>query len=94
VALLGGRAVLVRTRAVGVDDGRWGALNGYQPQDGETVGIWVGAGNLRGQSYTGATCPRVCERSNVQMVQWHNDDQALYTFSLPNGKTLGLRRPR
>ncbi|HZP47901.1 MAG TPA: hypothetical protein VFB07_05185 [Vicinamibacterales bacterium] len=73
-------------------DGRWGALNGYQPQNGEQIGIWVGAGNLRGQAYTAATCPRICERSNVQMVEWHNDDQALFTFSLPNGRTLGLRR--
>ncbi len=73
-------------------DGRWGGLQGYQPQDGETVGIWVGAGNLRSQSYTLASCPRVCERSNVAFVQWHNSDAALYTFSLPNGRTLGLRR--
>jgi hypothetical protein len=72
-------------------DARWGGLQGYQPQDGETVGIWVGAGNLRGQSYTGATCPRVCERSNVAFVTWHNSDQALFTFGLPN-RTLALKR--
>ena len=75
-------------------DGRWGGLNGYQPQNGETVGIWVGAGNLRGQGFTRATCPGVCERSNVAFVQWHNDDQALFTFSLPNGRTLSLTRRR
>ncbi len=75
-------------------DSRWGGLLGYQPQDGETVGIWVGAGNLRGQSYTAASCPRVCERSNVAFVPWHNYDQALFTFSLPNGRTLSLGRRR
>ena len=75
-------------------DVRWGGLQGYQPQDGETVGLWVGAGNLRGQSFTRATCPGLCERSNVAFVQWHNSDQALFTFSLPNGRALSLTRRR
>jgi hypothetical protein len=74
-------------------DSRWGPLNGYQPQDGETVGVWVGAGNLRGQSYTGVTCPRVCERSNVQMVSWANGGDTLYTFGLSR-RTLGLLKKR
>lgn len=73
-------------------DARWGGLNGYQPQDGEMVGLWVGSGNLRGQSFTAASCPRICERSNVAFVPWHNSDQALYTFTLPGGRTLGVRR--
>jgi hypothetical protein len=72
-------------------DGRWGALNGYQPQNGETVGIWVGHGNLRGKSYTGASCPQICDRSNVQMVTWQNDDHALYTFSA-GARRLGFVR--
>jgi len=73
-------------------DARWGGLLGYQPQDGETVGLWVGAGNLRDGSYTAASCPRVCERSNVAFVTWHNFDPALFTFALPGGRTLGIGR--
>lgn len=51
-------------------DGRWGPILGYQPRHGETVGVFVGSGNLRDASYTQASCPRICERSNVQFVQW------------------------
>jgi hypothetical protein len=45
-------------------DARWGAMNGYQPSNGELVGVWVGQGNLRnsGNSYM--------ERSNVVLVPW------------------------
>ncbi len=52
------------------DPVRWGPLVGYQPQVGETVGLFVAAGNLRGASFTQASCPAVCERSNVQYVSW------------------------
>ena len=53
------------------DAQRWGPMLGYQPQDGETVGIFVAAGNLRdGAGFTQASCPRVCERSNVAFVRW------------------------
>ncbi len=55
------------------DPVRWGAMAGYQPADGETVGVFVAAGNLRDGSYTRATCPRVCERSNVAFVQWYKN---------------------
>jgi hypothetical protein len=72
-------------------DSRWGGLQGYQPQDGETVGLFVASGNLRSQSYNLATCPGTCERSNVAFVPWHNDDSALYTFS-SIARTLLLRR--
>ena len=51
-------------------DSRWGGLLGYQPRRGETVGIFVAAGNLRDASYTQASCPRICERSNVEFVTW------------------------
>lgn len=51
-------------------DGRWAPILGYQPRSGETVGVFVGSGNLRDASYTQATCPRICERSNVAFVQW------------------------
>jgi hypothetical protein len=51
-------------------DARWGGLLGFQPAIGETIGVFVAAGNLRDASYTMATCPRVCERSNVAFVQF------------------------
>ena len=51
-------------------DGRWAPILGYQPRHGETVGVFVGSGNLRDASYTQASCPRICERSNVAFVQW------------------------
>lgn len=74
-------------------DGRWAPILGYQPSNGEQVGLFVGSGNLRdGNGFTEASCPRVCERSNVAMVEWHNDDPALFTFKLPNGRTLGIGR--
>jgi hypothetical protein len=43
-------------------DGRWGPMKGYQPADGELVGIFVGQGNLRdnGNSYK--------ERSDVVLM--------------------------
>ncbi len=72
-------------------DGRWLPILGYQPSDGETVGLWVGSGNLRdGANFTQASCPRICERSNVALVPWQNDGFNTYTFSL--AKTLGLAR--
>jgi hypothetical protein len=64
-------------------DSRWGPILGYNPSDGETVGLFVGAGNLRdGQNLNLANCPRVCERSNVQMVTWQNGGFANYVYSL------------
>jgi hypothetical protein len=60
-------------------DSRWGPLNGYQPANGETVGLFAGTGNLRDKSYTQSTCPQICERTNVMMVPWHNDDFATYS---------------
>jgi hypothetical protein len=47
---------------------RWGPMAGYEPAEGEIVGVFVAAGNTRYSGYTEATCPRVCERSNVQLV--------------------------
>jgi hypothetical protein len=46
-------------------DGRWGAMKGYQPARGETVGIFVAAGNLRDLGNV-----IVKERSNVAMVPY------------------------
>lgn len=47
------------------DPVRWKQMSGHQPAQGETIGIWVGQGNLRGGN--GATYK---ERSNVQLVQF------------------------
>src|SRR5262249_681986 len=63
------------------DVGRWGPMLGYQPSQGETVGLFVGSGNLRdGGAFPQASCPRVCERSNVALVPWTNG-VASYVFS-------------
>ena len=51
-------------------DARWGIMQGHQPQVGELVGIFVGSGDLRGGSFTQASCPRVCERSQVVLFNW------------------------
>jgi len=73
------------------DPARWGPMTGHQPATGEVVGLFVGAGNLRGRSAPGyVLCPRVCERSNVVLVPWSTDGSGNYTFSL--ARTLGLRR--
>ena len=48
--------------------GRWGPMTNYRPQEGETVGVFVAAGDLRQRFFTLATCPRVCEVSNVVLV--------------------------
>jgi hypothetical protein len=61
---------------------RWGPMLGYQPSDGESVALWVAAGNLRdGGNFSRATCPRVCERSNAVLVPWSNGGAASYVFS-------------
>jgi hypothetical protein len=74
------------------DPVRWGPINYYQPQDGELVGLWVGAGNLRdGSNITRATCPAVCERSNIALVPWSNFGSVTYTFS-SLGKILATKR--
>jgi hypothetical protein len=70
-------------------DGRWGPIIGYQPQDGETVGIFVCAGNCRDQP--AGTDSRVKERSNVAFVPWVNHEDAVYSFS--NGsRVLNFKR--
>jgi hypothetical protein len=43
------------------------------------VGFFVGSVDLRFRGYTRATCPNVCERSNVQMVPY-TEGYALYQF--------------
>ncbi|HEY1913884.1 MAG TPA: hypothetical protein VGG73_23360 [Vicinamibacterales bacterium] len=70
------------------DPARWGPMTGYQPAQGETVGLFVASGNLRNAGYTQASCPSFCERSNVQFVNWGANgalNSAVKTFK-------GLRR--
>jgi hypothetical protein len=59
-------------------DGRWGKLAGYQPATGETIGVFVVAGNLRGVT-DGSQSP-VQERSNVVLVPMPDIKGAKYTF--------------
>jgi hypothetical protein len=63
------------------DPVRWGPLFLHQPNEGDSVGLFVASGNLRdGQNFTRASCPRVCERSNVALVPWTNGF-ASYAYS-------------
>ena len=50
------------------DPHRWGALTGHQPQNGELVGVFAAAGNLRDNGKV-----IVEERTNVLMVRWGTD---------------------
>ncbi len=61
------------------DGARWGPLAVYRPQEGEIVGVFVGAGDLRGRTWTRETCPQVCERSNVTFVPF-TSGYAYYGF--------------
>jgi len=73
-------------------DGRWNPIVGYQPSNGEIVGLFAGTGNLRDKLFSGAACPQVCERTNVALVQWHNDDFQTYTFGGQTASSLAIRR--
>jgi hypothetical protein len=48
---------------------RWGLLAGRQPATGETIGIFVAAGNLRDVSADDPAQSPVMERSNVVLVR-------------------------
>jgi hypothetical protein len=72
------------------DGARWGPMAGHQPQDGETVGIFVCAGNCRNN--TAGDASYVKERSNVVLVPWDNEGQTSYTFS--NGHLIMKRGRR
>jgi hypothetical protein len=51
------------------DAARWGPLADLRgPAEGELVGVFVAAGDLRQRFFTRAQCPRVCEISNIAMV--------------------------
>lgn len=61
------------------DGARWGPLAEVRPVEGEMVGIFVAAGDLRLRRFTRDTCPRVCEISNVAMVPF-TEGYAKYEF--------------
>jgi hypothetical protein len=77
-------------------DGRWSPIVGYQPSNNEVVGLFAGSGNLRDATYGPGICPGTCERTNVALVPWHNDDPALYTFGASglNATPLSILRKR
>jgi hypothetical protein len=61
------------------DGARWGPMAGYRPADGETVGVFVCAGNCRNN--TAGDASYVKERSNVAFVPFANHGGGSYTFS-------------
>jgi hypothetical protein len=69
-------------------DSRWGPMAGYQPSQGEPVGIFVGAGNLRNVSdHSGSL---ILERSSVLVLPWGQNYAA---SRLPGGTQLSVPRP-
>ena len=58
-------------------DGRWGAMNGYNPHAGEQVGFFLTAGNARGESSANS----VRERTNVIVVSLPGGDSGVFNFS-------------
>jgi hypothetical protein len=71
------------------DLGRWGAMAGYQPSDGEVVGIFVCEGDCRNNT-EGNSSP-LKERSNVALVPFSYGG-ASYTYSLNGLLRTGGRR--
>jgi hypothetical protein len=71
-------------------DVRWGPMQQYQPADGETVGIFVCAGNCRNN--TAGDNSYVKERSNVVFVPWSNGGGADYSFSTGPRVTIANKR--
>lgn len=59
-------------------DGRWGEMAGYQPALGETIGVFIVAGNVRGV-LDGSQSP-VQERSDVVVVPMPGVDGAVHDF--------------
>jgi hypothetical protein len=61
------------------DPNRWAPMTGHQPAVGETIGIFVCAGNCRNN--TRGDNSTVKERTNVALVAMPSDAGADYTFS-------------
>jgi hypothetical protein len=70
------------------DRARWGPMTGYQPQEGEIVGLFACAGNCRNNDAGDRSY--VKERTNVAFVPWSNSGNGSYTFSV-NGGRIQLR---
>jgi len=64
------------------DFARWGPMTGYQPEEGETVGLFVCAGDCRNNDAGDRSY--VKERSNVAFVPWSNSGNGFFTFA--NGR--------
>ena len=64
------------------DFARWGPMTGYQPQEGETVGLFVCAGDCRNNDAGDRS--DIKDRSNVAFVPWSNSGNGYFTFS--NGR--------
>jgi hypothetical protein len=62
------------------DAGRWGMLAGRQPAPGETIGIFVAAGNLRNITSDDPAQSPVMERSNVVLVPMPDANGATHSF--------------
>jgi hypothetical protein len=61
------------------DPARWGPMAGYQPQEGEIVGLFACAGNCRNNDAGDRSY--IKERTNVAFVPWSNSGNGSYTFS-------------
>jgi hypothetical protein len=59
---------------------RWGMLAGRQPQTGETIGIFVAAGNLRNITSDDPAQSPVMERSNVVLMPFPDMSGAMHAF--------------
>jgi hypothetical protein len=59
---------------------RWGMLAGRQPATGETIGIFVAAGNLRNITSDDPAQSPVMERSNVVLVPMPDVNGAMHSF--------------
>jgi hypothetical protein len=54
-------------------------MAGYQPQEGEIVGLFACAGNCRNNDAGDRSY--IKERTNVAFVPWSNSGNGSYTFS-------------
>jgi hypothetical protein len=61
------------------DARRWGPMAGYLPAQGETVGIFVVAGNVRNVLNSSLLIAR--ERSNIVLVPFDRGNGTVFTFS-------------
>ena len=61
------------------DPARWGPMAGYQPQEGEIVGLFACAGNCRNNDAGDRSY--IKERTNVAFVPWSNSGNGSYAFS-------------